>query len=88
MTESICSTIPRSTSWCGCVTRSGEAIHLRPRTYEVLAYLVENRGHLISKDKLIEDVWQSRGVTDGSGKCIEELRGALAKGQSSTFATC
>ncbi len=65
----------------GCVTRSGEAIHLRPRTYEVLAYLVENRGHLISKDKLIEDVWQSRAVTDGSlGKCIEELRGALGEG--------
>ena len=62
----------------GCVTHSGEAIHLRPQTYEVLTYLVKNRGHLSSKDKLIEEVWKGRAVTDGSlGKCIEELRHSL-----------
>jgi TolB-like protein/DNA-binding winged helix-turn-helix (wHTH) protein len=62
----------------GCVMRSGQEIHLRPQTYEVLRYLVENRGRLISKDKLIEEVWKGRAVTDGSlGKCIEELRDAL-----------
>jgi TolB-like protein/DNA-binding winged helix-turn-helix (wHTH) protein/Flp pilus assembly protein TadD len=62
----------------GCVTRSGQEIHLRPQTYEVLKCLVEDRGHLISKDKLIEEVWKGRAVTDGSlGKCIEELREAL-----------
>src|SRR5262249_37320992 len=38
----------------------------------------ENNGCLISKDKLIDKVWQGRAVTDGSlGKCIEELREAL-----------
>jgi len=62
----------------GCVVRSGESVHLRPQTYEVLKYLAENRGRLISKDKLIEEVWKGRAVTDGSlGKCIEELREAL-----------
>jgi len=62
----------------GCVTRSGEPVHLRPQTYEVLKYLVENRDHLVSKDKLIEEVWKGRAVTDGSlGKCIEEVREAL-----------
>ena len=65
----------------GCVARSGTEIHLRPQTYEVLKYLVENHGHLISKDKLIEEVWKGRAVTDGSlGKCIEELRDALGPG--------
>jgi Tol biopolymer transport system component/DNA-binding winged helix-turn-helix (wHTH) protein len=62
----------------GCVVRAGEPVHLRPQTYEVLKYLVESRGHLISKDKLIEEVWKGRAVTDGSlGKCIEEVREAL-----------
>jgi len=62
----------------GCVLREGREIHLRPQTYEVLKYLVENTGRLISKDKLIEEVWQGRAVTDGSlGKCIEEVREAL-----------
>jgi len=62
----------------GCLTHAGEPVHLRPQSYEVLRYLVEHRGCLISKDKIIEDVWQGRAVTDGSlGKCIEEVREAL-----------
>jgi TolB-like protein/DNA-binding winged helix-turn-helix (wHTH) protein/tetratricopeptide (TPR) repeat protein len=64
----------------GFLLRGDELVHLRPQTYEVLKYLVENRGRLISKDKLIEDVWQGRAVTDGSlGKCIEEVRDALGE---------
>lgn len=62
----------------GFLLRGDELVHLRRQTYEVLTYLVQNRGRLISKDKLIEDVWRGRAVTDGSlGKCIEELREAL-----------
>jgi len=62
----------------GCVTRCGEPVHLRPQSYEVLKYLVENKGCLVSKDKLIEEVWRGRAVTDGSlVKCIEEVREAL-----------
>jgi TolB-like protein/DNA-binding winged helix-turn-helix (wHTH) protein/Flp pilus assembly protein TadD len=62
----------------GCVVRGNEPVHLRPQSYEVLRYLVENKGHLISKDKLIEEVWHGRAVTDGSlVKCIEEVREAL-----------
>ena len=62
----------------GCLAQNGEPVHLRPQTYEVLKYLVLNSGHLISKDKLIDEVWQGRAVTDGSlGKCIEEVREAF-----------
>jgi len=62
----------------GCVLQADRPVHLRPQSYEVLKYLVENKGRLISKDKLIEEVWQGRAVTDGSlGKCIEEVREAL-----------
>ena len=62
----------------GRVLHGTEEVHLRPQSYEVLKYLVENRGHLISKDKLIEEVWKGRAVTDGSlVKCIEEVREAL-----------
>jgi TolB-like protein/DNA-binding winged helix-turn-helix (wHTH) protein/Tfp pilus assembly protein PilF len=62
----------------GCLTQSGRPVHLRPQSYAVLKYLAENKGSLISKDKLIETVWQGRAVTDGSlGKCIEEVREAI-----------
>lgn len=64
----------------GCLLRAGQPVHLRPQSYEVLKYLAENKGRLISKDQLIEEVWQGRAVTDGSlGKCIEEVREALGE---------
>ena len=59
----------------GCLLHGGEPVHLRPQSYRVLEYLVENDGRLISNDALIEAVWEGRAVTDGAvGKCIEELR--------------
>ncbi len=59
----------------GCLVHSGQPIHLRPQSYQVLEYLVKNAGQLISKDKLVEAVWNGRAVTDGAvGKCIEDLR--------------
>ena len=64
----------------GCLLRAGEEVHLRPQSYEVLKYLAANKGRLVSKDKLIEEVWQGRAVTDGSlGKCIEEVREVLGE---------
>ncbi len=63
-----------------CLLRGGEPVHLRPQSYEVLRYLAEHRGHLVSKDRLIEEVWRGRAVTDGSlGKCIEDVRQALGE---------
>src|SRR5215203_171673 len=62
----------------GCLLRGGRPVHLRPQSFEVLKYLAENQGRLVSKDRLIEEVWRGRAVTDGSlGKCIEEVRGVL-----------
>ena len=64
----------------GCLLRKGEEVHLRPQAYEVLKYLAERRGRLVSKDRIIEEVWRGRAVTDGSlGKCIEEVREALGE---------
>jgi len=64
----------------GCLTHSGDPVHLRPQTYRVLQYLADNDGRLISKDALIEAVWEGRAVTDGAvGKCIEELRSVFGE---------
>src|SRR5438045_8514760 len=69
----------------GSLRRGYKLVHLRPQTYEVLKCLLNNRGHLISKDQLINEVWKGRAVTDGSlGKCIEELREALGLRPGST----
>ena len=67
----------------GCLLRAGEPVHLRPQAYEVLKYLAENNGRLVSKDRLIETVWQGRAVTDDAlVQCLMEVRHALgAKGK-------
>src|SRR6267143_1350902 len=63
----------------GCLLRAQEEIKLRPKSFEVLKYLVENNGRLISKDELIHAVWVDAAVTDDSlVKCLKDIRHALS----------
>jgi adenylate cyclase len=59
--------------------RSGEApVPLRPKSFDVLLYLARNRGRLVTKDELFENVWADVVVTDNSlVQCIMEVRQAL-----------
>src|SRR6266540_2308027 len=64
----------------GCLLRAGEPVHLRPQSYEVLKYLVGNKGRLVSNDRLIEEVWCGRVVTDDSlVQCLRDVRNALGR---------
>jgi TolB-like protein/DNA-binding winged helix-turn-helix (wHTH) protein/Flp pilus assembly protein TadD len=58
--------------------RGTEPIRLRPRTYDVLAYLVAQAGRLVSKQELMEAVWGGIAVTDDSlVQCLMEIRRVL-----------
>lgn len=58
--------------------RDGTAVPLRPKSFDVLLYLVRNRGRLVSKDELFDKVWTNVVVTDNSlVQCIKEVRQAL-----------
>ncbi len=62
----------------GCLQRGQDDIKLRPKSYEVLKYLVENSGRLISKDELIQAIWVDTAVTDDSlVQCLKDVRHAL-----------
>ncbi|HLE63745.1 MAG TPA: transcriptional regulator [Pyrinomonadaceae bacterium] len=62
----------------GCLLHGHEEIKLRPKSFEVLRYLVENNGRLISKDELIHAVWVGMAVTDDSlVQCLKDIRHAL-----------
>jgi len=39
------------------VTRHGENLHLKPREYELLAFLARHRGMVLSRDLILERVW-------------------------------
>ena len=62
----------------GCLRHAQEEIKLRPKSFEVLKYLVENNERLISKDELIHAVWVDTAVTDDSlVQCLKDIRHAL-----------
>jgi len=65
----------------GCLLRrGGEKVKLRPKSFEVLKYLVENGGRLVSKEELIGAVWAETAVTDDSlVQCLIEVRRALGE---------
>jgi pimeloyl-ACP methyl ester carboxylesterase/DNA-binding winged helix-turn-helix (wHTH) protein len=63
----------------GCVRADDREMELRPKSFEVLKYLVKNAGRLVAKDELINTIWPSVSVTDESlTHCISDVRRALA----------
>jgi TolB-like protein len=53
-------------------------IEMRPKSFEILRYLVENAGRLVPKDELIKAVWPNVTVADESlTRCISDVRLAL-----------
>ena len=60
------------------VFRGSEEIKLRPKSFDVLRYLSENAGRLVSKDELIKAVWHGVSVTEDSlVQCVVDIRHAL-----------
>ncbi len=62
----------------GCLMCEGKEKHLRPKAFQVLIYLLKNRERLISKNELIETVWENTAVTDDVlVQCVKEIRRAI-----------
>jgi DNA-binding winged helix-turn-helix (wHTH) protein len=58
--------------------RDKEQITLRPKTFDVLRYLVDHPGELVTKAALLDAVWPEVSVSDSMpATCIAELRRAL-----------
>jgi DNA-binding winged helix-turn-helix (wHTH) protein len=46
--------------------RGAETVALEPQVFDLLVYLVGNRGRVVSKDDLIDGVWGRRIVSDSA----------------------
>ncbi|HKU09357.1 MAG TPA: winged helix-turn-helix domain-containing protein, partial [Bradyrhizobium sp.] len=58
-----------------CLRRAGLPLQLRPKSFDVLAYLSRNRGRLITKAELIDQIWGHIAVTENSlVQCIKDIR--------------
>src|SRR5690606_3808447 len=73
-------------SWTVCpalnlLEREGESVRLEPRVMDVLVYLAERPGEVVSIAELMAAVWKGVVVADGSVYvAIKALRRALAAG--------
>ena len=62
-----------------CLIGPAGKAELRPKSFEVLRYLLEHSGRVIGKEELIKAVWPDVTVTDESlTRCISEVRRAIS----------
>ena len=48
-----------------CAARN-EVVRIEPQAFDLLQYLIQNRGRLVSRDDLIASVWAGRIVSDSA----------------------
>jgi adenylate cyclase len=61
-----------------CLRGPAGEVELRPKSFEVLRYLAEHAGRVISKEEVVAAVWPDVIVTDDSLiRCISEVRRAI-----------
>jgi DNA-binding winged helix-turn-helix (wHTH) protein/tetratricopeptide (TPR) repeat protein len=62
----------------GVIESTLGAQHLEPKAMDALALLAGRRGEVVSKDELIDEVWEGRIISEGTlTNAIAELRRAL-----------
>jgi DNA-binding winged helix-turn-helix (wHTH) protein/tetratricopeptide (TPR) repeat protein len=61
-----------------CLWRGPQALHLTPKVFAVLSYLLRYAGRLVTKDELLRAVWPDSVVSEASlTVCIREIRKVL-----------
>lgn len=48
------------------IQKNGESIAVEPRVFDLIIFLIENRSHVVSREKLFEKVWKGRHVLDAT----------------------
>jgi adenylate cyclase len=72
----------------GCLRSADREIELRPKSFDVLRYLVESGGRLVTKDEVIKSVWPNVIVTDESlAQCVSEIRHAIGDDRQTIIKT-
>lgn len=62
----------------GVLTSETGDIALRPKSFDVLRFMIENAGRLVSRDEVLNAVWPETTVTEESlTQCVSEVRQAI-----------
>ena len=46
--------------------RRGEAVHIEPQVFDLIVHLVRNHDRIVSKDELIETIWNGRIISEAA----------------------
>ena len=46
--------------------RGADFVSVAPQVFDLLDYLIRNREHVVSKDELIDAIWNGRSVSDAA----------------------
>jgi len=66
----------------GVLLSEGRRLRLEPKDLEILVVLVENHGHTVGKEQLLEKVWPGTFVEEGNlARHISVLRQVLSQGR-------
>src|SRR5579864_6248147 len=72
----------------GRLCADGQDIELRPKSFEVLRYLVENPDRLLAKEEIVSAVWPNVVVSDDSlARCMSDVRSALGDAEQCIIKT-
>jgi TolB-like protein/tetratricopeptide (TPR) repeat protein len=60
--------------------RNGEVVPLRPKVFDILLLLVQNSGHVLTKDDVMRHIWSNTAVEEGNiSRTISTLRTVLGE---------
>ena len=73
---------------CNALRTADREVALRPKSFELLRYLVENPDRLVTKDELLKAIWPNVTVTDQAlTHCVSEVREAIGDGEQTIIKT-
>jgi DNA-binding winged helix-turn-helix (wHTH) protein len=62
--------------------RGSTVVPIAPQAFDLLEYLIRNRGRLLSKDNLMASVWDGRIVSESAlSTCVNAARSAIVRNQ-------
>src|ERR1043166_5481678 len=65
------------------ILKADEARTLEPKIFDLLIFLIENRGRVLEKQELFKEVWKQAFVTDNAlTRAIKEIRRVLGDNAS------
>ena len=63
---------------CHTLERQGQSIRLQPREFKMLAYLLDQRHRVVSRQELFEQIWPGQYVGKAALEgCIKQVRQAI-----------